>query len=89
MRNIFSICSIIAFSLSTLSSVSFARDDEEAIEKLSSFKATHKDVEWIKVPQNTKFANNVRNNILPNIKLPAGFKIELFAVVPDARNMAG
>ena len=50
MKNIFSIISLIAFALSALSTVSFARDDEDAIGKLSSFKATHKDVEWIKVP---------------------------------------
>ena len=88
MKNIFSIISLIAFALSALSTVSFARDDEDAIGKLSSFKATHKDVDWVRVDQNTKFADNVRKNILPKIKMPAGFKIELFAVVPDARNMA-
>ena len=88
MKNIISITLIVAFSFVSLAKVSFARDDEDAINKLSSFKATHKDVEWARVAQDTKFAANVKKNIIPKIKLPAGFKIELFAVVPDARNMA-
>jgi len=88
MKNIISIILIVAFSFASLAKVSFARDDEDAINKLSSFKATHKDVEWARVAQDTKFAANVKKNIIPKIKLPAGFKIELFAVVPDARNMA-
>ena len=88
MKNIISIILIVAFSFVSLAKVSFARDDEDAINKLSSFKATHKKVEWARVAQDTKFAANVKKNIIPKIKLPSGFKIELFAVVPDARNMA-
>jgi Fe-S cluster assembly scaffold protein SufB len=42
----------------------------------------------IVIPQDTKFAANIKKNILPNIKMPSGFSIELFAVVPDARHMA-
>ena len=30
----------------------------------------------------------LKKNIISKIKLPTGFKIELFAVAPDARNMA-
>jgi hypothetical protein len=39
------------------------------------------------VPQTGRNADAIRNN-LKKIKLPEGFKIELFAVVPDARHMA-
>ena len=64
-----------------------AAGDDENIKKLSSFKSTG-GARGEVIEQDTKFADNVRKNILPNIKLPAGFKIELFAVAPDARNMA-
>jgi len=39
------------------------------------------------VPQEGKNADAIRAN-LKHVKLPAGFKIELYAVVPDARHMA-
>ena len=32
--------------------------------------------------------DNIKKNILPKIKMPSGFKISLFARVPDARHMA-
>lgn len=39
------------------------------------------------VPQNDEYAAQLRKN-LEQIKLPEGFKINLYAVVPDARHMA-
>ena len=39
------------------------------------------------VPQTGKNADAIREN-LKRIKLPPGFKIDLYAVVPDARHMA-
>lgn len=39
------------------------------------------------IEQGGKKAENVKK-ILANIKLPAGFKIDLYALVPDARDMA-
>ena len=82
------ILAVLAVFALTFVFESSAKDDQQIIDKLSSFKASHAEFDWARVDQNTKFAENVRNNILPKIKLPAGFKIELFAVVPDARNMA-
>ncbi len=81
----------IIVSLFFASSIVFglqAKDDQEVIDKLSSFKASGAEYSWDRVPQDTKYANNVKKNIISKIKMPAGFKIELFAVVPDARNMA-
>ena len=40
-----------------------------------------------RVAQDPKYAENLRK-VLRQIKLPDGFKIELFAIVPDARGMA-
>ena len=83
------IISLIAslFVLVLWSAGAFAAGDEENIAKLSSFKKTDTKPGII-VPQDTKFAENVKKNILPKVNMPAGFKISLFAVVPDARHMA-
>ena len=77
-----------AASLSVLlfANPGFAAGDEENLSKLGAFKKT--DTGAIEtVPQDTPYAANLRK-VLERIKLPEGFKIELFAVVPDARNMA-
>ena len=76
-----------AFILSLISSSVFSAGDEDNIQKLSSFKSTGGGRGEV-IPQDSRFADNIRKNILPNIKVPSGFKIELFAVAPDARNMA-
>src|SRR4029434_4152937 len=39
------------------------------------------------VPQSGANANAIREN-LKRVRLPAGFKIDLYAIVPDARHMA-
>jgi len=75
------------FFLSLFYNSAFAAGDDENIAKLSSFKKTGTASGEV-IPQNTKFAENVKANIISKVNLPAGFKIELFAVVPDARHMA-
>ena len=78
----------ISLSLTMLaSSGSYAAGDEENIKKLSSFQSTGGSRGEV-IEQDTRFADNIRKNILPNIRMPAGFKIELFAVAPDARHLA-
>lgn len=57
------------------------------IEKLKQFKVSGTDLNIPPVPQSGRNADAIRNN-LRNIKLPPGFKIELYAIVPDARHMA-
>jgi glucose/arabinose dehydrogenase len=57
------------------------------IEKLKQMKVATTDLNIPTVPQEGKNAAAIRKN-LEKIKLPPGFKIELFAVVPDARHMA-
>jgi glucose/arabinose dehydrogenase len=57
------------------------------IEKLKQFKVATTDLNIPTVPQEGKNAAAIREN-LKKVKLPPGFKIELFAVVPDARHMA-
>jgi glucose/arabinose dehydrogenase len=56
------------------------------LEKLQTFQSTGT-VEPKTIPQEGRRADAIRKN-LEKIKLPAGFKIDLYAVVPDARHMA-
>ena len=70
-----------------MNSYTFAAGDDANLQLLGSFKRTDSAM-GESIPQDTKFADNVRKNIISKIKMPAGFKIELFAVAPDARHMA-
>ncbi len=63
----------------------FAKD--ENLEKISAMKNTSTDMNIKTVDQTGKNADAIKAN-LKKIKLPEGFKIELYAVVPDARYMA-
>ncbi len=60
---------------------------QQNIEKLKQMRASGTDPNIPSVPQSGKNADALREN-LKRIKLPPGFKIELFAIVPDARHMA-
>tara|TARA_X000001036_G_scaffold75617_1_gene67126 strand:+ start:650 stop:1939 length:1290 start_codon:yes stop_codon:yes gene_type:complete len=86
MRRLVSLLTSVLL-ISLWSSVSFADDRNKNIDKLSSFKSTGASA-GIVVPQEGKYMDNIRANILPKIKMPPGFKISLFARVPDARHMA-
>jgi len=57
------------------------------IEKLKQMKVSGTDPNIPMVPQAGKNADQLRAN-LTRIKLPPGFKIDLYAVVPDARSIA-
>ena len=56
------------------------------LQKLGSFKVTGTKEHTV-VEQNTSGADSIRN-VLSRISMPEGFKIELYALVPDARHMA-
>ncbi len=57
------------------------------IEKLKQMKVATTDLNIPLVPQTGKNADAIRAN-LKRVKLPPGFAIDLYAVVPDARHMA-
>lgn len=59
----------------------------QTIDKLKQFKVSGTDLNIPPVPQTGKNADAIREN-LKKIKLPPGFKIDLYAIVPDARHMA-
>lgn len=56
------------------------------LEKLGSFKITGTK-DHVYIDQNSEAADSIRE-VLKGITLPEGFKIELYALVPDARHMA-
>jgi glucose/arabinose dehydrogenase len=57
------------------------------IENLKKMRPSGVDTSMPPIPQEGKNAAAIREN-LKRVKLPAGFKIDLYAVVPDARHMA-
>jgi glucose/arabinose dehydrogenase len=76
----------VGVALSLAAAGSFAKDDDANLSKLGAFKRT--DAQPGKsVPQGGQYAENLKK-VLQRIKMPDGFKIELFAIVPDARQMA-
>ncbi len=57
------------------------------LEKLSAFKTTGVALEIPEIEQGGKKAEAI-SKVLERITLPPGFKIDLYAIVPDARHMA-
>ena len=64
-----------------------AQAPRDNISNLKQMKVSGTDLTIPPVPQEGKNADAIRAN-LKRVKLPPGFKIDLFAVVPDARHMA-
>lgn len=72
-----------ALLLATVSAV----HAQSALEKMKQMKVASSDQNLPLVAQSGANADAIRKN-LQKVSLPAGFKIELYAVVPDARHMA-
>src|SRR6202022_252874 len=58
-----------------------------ALETLGAMHHTGSTADWPEIPQTGAKADQVKQN-LTKIKLPTGFKIALYALVPDARHIA-
>ncbi|MBU2953481.1 PQQ-dependent sugar dehydrogenase [Marinobacter sp. F3R08] len=70
-----------------LSIVPYANSQSnETLEKLGNFQVTG-NAEFTVIDQNTNSADAIRKT-LETIRLPEGFEISLYALVPDARHMA-
>jgi glucose/arabinose dehydrogenase len=80
------VCSVLAFAVAAAFAPG-AGAQQQTIEKLKQFKVSGTDLHIPPVPQEGRNAEAIREN-LKRIKLPPGFRIELYAVVPDARHMA-
>ena len=57
------------------------------LETLGAMRPTGSTADWPVIPQTGQKADQVKQN-LTKIKLPPGFKISLYALVPDARHIA-
>ncbi|WP_230534346.1 PQQ-dependent sugar dehydrogenase [Microvirga roseola] len=85
---------LVAVSSVAFASTSFAQPAAQPaaqqptsnLEKLSAFQSTGT-AEPRPIPQEGRRADAIRRNV-ERIKLPPGFKIDLYAIVPDARHMA-
>jgi glucose/arabinose dehydrogenase len=77
------------FVLTTAAAAALATGTAQAqnLDKLKQMKVATTDLNIPVVAQTGKNADAIRAN-LARVKLPPGFKIDLFAVVPDARHMA-
>jgi glucose/arabinose dehydrogenase len=60
---------------------------QDSLEKLQQMKITGYGMKFEMIEQGGENAEAIRKN-LQNIKMPPGFKVDLYAVVPDARHMA-
>jgi glucose/arabinose dehydrogenase len=78
---------VVALASLSASPPSAAQPNVGNLEKLKQMKVSGTDPSIPLVPQTGKNADQLREN-LKRVKLPPGFKIDLYAVVPDARMMA-
>ncbi len=63
-----------------------AQTSDLNMKKMQDFKTTGTSMQMETVPQTGDYAEQLKKN-LTRIKMPQGFKISLYAVVPDARHM--
>ena len=77
----------IGFFCVVLASSVAAQNQPGNLEKLESFRSTNGPVVMEQVAQGGPKADAIRRN-LQKIRLPQGFRIDLYALVPDARHMA-
>jgi len=68
-------------------SAASAQTGDLNIKKLRDFQTTGTPMQMETVPQAGQYAEQLEKN-LTRIKVPQGFKVSLYAVVPDARHMA-
>jgi len=78
---------LLAMASASLALGVAAQASKDNIGNLKQMKVSGTDLNIPTVPQDGRKADAIRAN-LKQIKLPPGFKIDLYAVVPDARHMA-
>ena len=86
MRKSFISTATACFAFLILSGTSFAATEAEFQSNVGSGKKTDSFL-VAQIEQNGQYAERL-GTVLEQIKMPAGFKIELFAIVPGARHMA-
>jgi glucose/arabinose dehydrogenase len=91
-RIVFARQSVLAVGALLASTLAFglagtAHAASDALKKMEGMQVTGTPLEFPLVPQGGAKAEHIKKG-LESIKLPPGFKIDLFAIVPDARHMA-
>ena len=81
------LCAVSAFALGWSCLAMAQQPTAGNLEKLSGFKTTGTPMDIPQVPQAGAKAEAIKRS-LARVKLPRGFKISLYAIVPDARHMA-
>jgi len=77
---------LAAALLTATAAGSFSAQAQDVVETLGNMHKTAP-VDWPVIPQTGPKADQIRQN-LEKIKMPPGFHIALYAIVPDARHMA-
>jgi glucose/arabinose dehydrogenase len=85
MKNIPSLAFLLGSAL--MATPALAQTVPENLEKLSQFQSTGGSLDIPTIAQDPAKAEAIKK-ILTKIKLPSGFQIQLYAIVPDARHMA-
>jgi glucose/arabinose dehydrogenase len=85
MKNIPSLAFLLGSAL--MATPALAQTVPDNLEKLSQFQSTGGSLDIPTIAQDPAKAEAIKK-ILTKIKLPSGFHIQLYAIVPDARHMA-
>jgi glucose/arabinose dehydrogenase len=85
MKNIPSLAFLLCSAL--MATPALAQTVPDNLEKLSQFQSTGGSLDIPTIAQDPAKAEAIKK-ILTKIKLPSGFQIQLYAIVPDARHMA-
>ena len=75
---------VVSLAFSTLAGGASAQDN---VQKLMNMNTTGASLDVPTIQQTGPAADAIKQN-LENVKLPPGFEIALYAIVPDARHMA-
>jgi glucose/arabinose dehydrogenase len=78
---------VLAAAAAVASTGALAQSGRDNLNALKQMRVSGTDLNIPTVPQEGRNAEAIRAN-LKRVKLPPGFRIDLFAVVPDARHMA-
>ncbi len=81
------VAGLVAAGLLACAGTALAQAGRSNLQTLQQMKVATTDLNIPLVPQTGANANAIKEN-LKRVKLPPGFKIDLFAIVPDARHMA-
>jgi glucose/arabinose dehydrogenase len=81
-----SVLCMAAMAAALLTSTAMVRADN--LDTLGKFKVTGASGDMPQIPQTGPKVDGIKKTLATKVKLPAGFKISLYAMVPDARQIA-